>query len=279
MRSGFLSIACYNGFMTAFLCPVCRQKLKRVGGSAVCENGHVFDYSKEGYLNLLTAADKNSLDPGDNKDMVLARKSFLDADYYLPLAEAIDATLAEFFQGKGYTLLDAGVGTGYYLSHITNATKKIGVDISKHAVRYASRENKDAECAVASVYALPIESESVDAVTCVFSPYAFEEYYRILKKGGVLVVASPRENHLIELRRALYDNVREVDNKLQTDVFAKLQDKAVTFRFDINGADGIASLVKMTPYAYRAPKENIDKLCERESLSLTADFWVSVFEK
>lgn len=278
MGSGFLSIPCYNGFMTAFLCPVCGEKLNKAGGSAVCVNGHVFDYSKEGYLNLLTAGDKNSLDPGDNKDMVSARKTFLDGDYYLPLATEIDKTLNELLP-KGYTLLDAGVGTGYYLAHVTGAGKKIGVDVSKHAVKYAAKKNPDAECAVASVFSLPIANESVDAVACVFSPYAFSEYYRALKKGGKLIVASPRENHLIELRRALYSDVRAVDNRVETDLFARISDNAVTYRFDITNSEDIAALVKMTPYAYRAPKENIEKLCEMKSVSLTADFWVSVFEK
>lgn len=278
MQYGFLSIPCYNENMTAFLCPICKKGLERREGSAVCESGHVFDYSKENYLNLLTAGEKKSLDPGDNKDMVLARKSFLDGDYYLPLAQAIDETLGKFFD-DGYTLLDAGAGTGYYLSHITGAGKRIGVDISKHAVKYAAKRNAGADCAVASVYALPLANESVDAVTCVFSPYAYAEYKRVLKKGGKLIVASPRENHLVELRRALYDDVRKVDNEPTTDVLTKVYERALTYQFEITRAEDIAALVKMTPYAYRAPKQNIDEISRLDSIKLTADFWVSVFEK
>ncbi len=264
--------------MTAFVCPICRKELKKSDKSAVCENGHVFDYSKEKYLNLLTANEKNSLDPGDNKEMVAARKSFLEKNYYLPLAKEIDSVLSRECKG-GYTLLDAGVGTGFYLSNISGAAKRIGIDISKHAVKYAAKRNPDAECAVASVFNLPIKEESIDAITCVFSPYAFEEYARVLKKGGILVVASPSENHLIELRKALYDNVREVNNKLETELFAKLYDKQVTYSFEIVGADDIASLIKMTPYAYRAPIEKIEELSKRNKIKLTADFWVSVFRK
>ena len=274
----FLSIPCYNERMTAFLCPICRERLNRTSGSAVCTNGHVFDFAKEGYLNLLTAGEKNSLDPGDNKDMVLARKNFLDGDYYLPLAQEVDGTLTAYL-GGGYSLLDAGVGTGYYLSHVTGAGKKAGVDISKHAVRYAAKKNKDAECAVASVYSLPFADESFDAVTCVFSPYAYSEYKRVLKRGGKLIVVSPRENHLVELRKRLYTSVRAVDNKAESEELKKIEDKAFTFRFEIEKSEDVSALVKMTPYAYRAPKEKIEELSKLGSLSLTADFWISVFEK
>ena len=278
MYGVFLSRPCYNGRMVELLCPLCKQRLKDAGASAVCESGHVFDYAKERYLNLLTAGEKNSLDPGDNKEMVLARRDFLDKDHYLPLAKAIDSTLNTLFSA-GYTLLDAGVGTGYYLSHVTQAGEKAGVDVSKHAVRYAAKRNPSAKCAVASVYSLPFEDETFDAVICVFSPYAYFEYRRVLKADGKLIVVSPRENHLIELRRALYDDVRKVDNKPETEILAKLSDKAVTFRFEIESASDMASLVQMTPYAYRAPKEKIDELCTKSRTTLTADFWVSVFEK
>ncbi len=274
----FLSIPCYNERMTAFLCPVCREKLNRVGSSAVCERGHSFDYAKDGYVNLLTAGEKNSLDPGDNKDMVLSRKNFLDCDYYLPLAQAIDNTLTAYL-GGGYSLLDAGVGTGYYLSHVSGAGERAGVDISKHAVRFAAKKNKDANCAVASVFNLPFESESFDAVICVFSPYAYKEYARVLKKGGKLLVVSPRENHLYELRKALYDDVRGVNNLPETNLLEKVEDKTLTFNFEIAKNEDILSLVKMTPYAYRAPKEKIEELYSKTDLKLTADFWISVFEK
>ena len=264
--------------MTAFLCPICQNQLKKHGTSAVCECGHSFDYSKEGYLNLLQVGAKNSLDPGDNKDMVVARKQFLDGDYYLPLATAIDDTLKSLFQDE-FCLLDAGVGTGYYLSHITSVGQKVGIDISKHAVRYAAKANKTAECAVASVFDIPTANDKFDAAICVFSPYAYEEYRRVLKRGGKLIVVAPRENHLVELRRALYEDVREVDNKPSTDCLTKLFDKSVTYRFEISKQEDISALLKMTPYAYRAPKEKINEFCGKGSISLTADFWISVFEK
>lgn len=47
-----------------------------------------------------------------------------------------------------------------------------------------------------------------------FSPFAMDEYTRILKDGGILILAYPCENHLIELRHALYKNVREVATSL-----------------------------------------------------------------
>lgn len=132
--------------MKSFLCPVCKNPLCESEKSAVCKNGHVFDRAKEGYFYLLNPQDKNSKDPCDNKEMVSARRDFLDGDFYLPLANEIANEINERFPEK-ITLLDAGVGTGYYLNALARARgnandEYFGVDVSKHAVKIAAKRNK-----------------------------------------------------------------------------------------------------------------------------------------
>ena len=275
------------------LCPICKKPLSKEGNSAVCPAGHTFDFAKEGYLYLLPPDAKRSKDPGDNKDMVLARKSFLDGEYYAPLAEAVADIIKSSFAQSSITLIDAGVGTGYYLGKIISSRTRVrtcacaynikdvylGADISKHAVRYASKANKSAECCVASVYALPYENECADVITCLFSPYATEEYRRLLKKDGILIIASPCENHLIELRRALYDDVRAVETPLHTDGFEIISQTELTYSFTLPSNESVSALLKMTPYAYRAPKHKIAVVENATSLTLTADFKITVLKK
>jgi len=59
-------------------CPVCGGllQLNPSGKSYVCQNQHSFDLAKEGYLNLLPVQYKHSKEPGDSKQMMLARREF-----------------------------------------------------------------------------------------------------------------------------------------------------------------------------------------------------------
>ncbi len=47
-----------------------------------CAENHQFDCAKEGYVNLLPVQHKRSKDPGDNAEMMQARRQFLDAGHY-----------------------------------------------------------------------------------------------------------------------------------------------------------------------------------------------------
>ena len=61
-----------------YRCPLCQQGLILTDKVFRCENNHCFDQAKEGYVNLLPVQHKHSKDPGDNKEMVNARRAFLD---------------------------------------------------------------------------------------------------------------------------------------------------------------------------------------------------------
>jgi hypothetical protein len=78
-----------------------------------CINKHSFDLAREGYLNLHLVQHKKSKDPGDNPEMVKARRSFLHAEYYHPLRDAVVELLTPL---QVTSLLDIGCGEGYYTS-------------------------------------------------------------------------------------------------------------------------------------------------------------------
>ena len=267
--------------MTNFLCPVCKKTLAIKGRDAVCPNGHLFDCAKEGYFYLLPP---KSNAPGDNAEMVRARRDFLDCDFYAPLADAIASEINSRFANRPINLLDAGAGTGYYLSRIIEARRNesdvyAAVDISKNAVKICAKRAKQADVAVASVYDIPVKDEFADVVVCVFSPFAMDEYARVLKSGGILVLVYPCENHLIELRRALYDDVRKVETDLPSSTLSLLSKKEVTYSFNLESSKQISDLLTMTPYVYRAPKDKVECVKQKNDLSLTADFCLCTLEK
>ena len=54
-----------------FICPKCKEKLTQRGGSLYCLNNHCFDIAKEGYVNLMLANDKHSLNPEEiSRDII-----------------------------------------------------------------------------------------------------------------------------------------------------------------------------------------------------------------
>jgi 23S rRNA (guanine745-N1)-methyltransferase len=71
-----------------FICPVCSSPLETAAKTYRCVNNHTYDTAKEGYVNLILANQKHSREPGDSKEMMEARKSFLNKGYYKPLARS-----------------------------------------------------------------------------------------------------------------------------------------------------------------------------------------------
>ena len=268
--------------MKQIVCPVCGKQLTVADKSAFCEERHMYDRAREGYFYLLPPNAKRSASPGDNKAMVLSRKQFLLGGSYAPLAKRL-AQLVDARCEGAMTLLDAGVGTGYYLSQIADARERrdeyIGIDISKDAVKVAARAIPDAFIAAASVYSLPIADASADVILSVFSPFADGEFARVLKDGGTLFAVVPAEDHLIELRRALYDDVRPVQGELASDRLRETARERVTFRFELDGAELVSALLTMTPYVYRAPIERVEKVKCASHMTLTADFSIYTFTK
>ena len=256
-----------------FICPKCKQKLAQRGSSLYCLNNHCFDIAKEGYVNLMLANDKHSLNPGDNDDMVVARDLFLNKGYYSEMAQAVSSIVS-----KKEIILDAGCGTGYYTKQI-NAKEIYGIDISKKAVKIAAKKDSSISFAVSSVFNTPFKDNTFDAIVSIFSPLAFEEFARIIKEDGIVVCVYPGEMHLIELKKAIYGDETILNDKaVLSDIFTSIEKQNVKGRMLLN-KDDISNLVRMTPYFYTTPKEKLDNLDGVESLDVQYDFIIEVFKR
>lgn len=99
-------------------CPVCGLPLNRAEGSFACDNAHVFDVAREGYVNLLLAQHRHSRDPGYSKEMIGARRDFFDRGHYERLADEMAAIISGYLPPGPAVFLDAGCGEGYYLRRI-----------------------------------------------------------------------------------------------------------------------------------------------------------------
>ena len=93
-------------------------------------------------------------------------------------------------------------------------------------------------------------------------------------------MAIPEEDHLFELKEILYETpYKNLVKDTAIDGFSLVRDERVTFEMSLDSKEEIAALFKMTPYAYRTPKEAADRLYLLDSLKVTADFRVFAYRK
>ena len=262
-------------------CPVCSEGMyvSETGKSLYC-NGkkrHCFDFSSDGYVNLAMRPS------GDSKEAVNARKSFLSKDYYLPLAEKICEIVREYAP-KGI-LIDAGCGEGYYTNKLAkDASAVLGFDLSKFGVASASksarREGLDNTFyATASVFELPVVSESCDCVVNIFAPCAPEEYTRVLKDGGVLVVVGAGKSHLMGLKEVIYEHTYENGDRADLPKATPVEQINLGYEIEVEGKENIQNLFSMTPYYWRTSESDREKLTLTDTLKTYVEFELYIYKK
>ena len=267
-----------------FSCPVCGEKLNISENRCACKSGHSFDLARGGYFNLLLSNTASA--HGDNKEMVLARRDFLSRGYYSRLAERVSQLTCLYTPACG-ALLDAGAGEGYYTDFCERAlferdgTSDVSAfDISKEAVREIGKKNSRISRCVAGSYHMPIADGEFDTVINTFSPLALEETLRVLKRGGVFIMVIPGENHLFELKAAIYKTpYKNTVEDSALSGFELLSEESLTYSMSLDSPEAIRSLFMMTPYAYRTRPEDRKKVEALEKLDSTADFRIFVYRK
>ena len=107
-----------------------------------------------------------------------------------------------------------------------------------------------------------------------FAPFAGAEYCRILKPGGVLLHVSPDEEHLWELKQAVYERPYRNDAAVpQQEGLAVLAEEKVAYPLHLDSHGEIVDLFRMTPYAHKtspadaARLDALEKMCIRDRYS------------
>lgn len=262
--------------MTKILCPHCKEKLERVASSMKCPNGHTYDVSKHNYINFLSYGKLH----GDNKEMIVARKNFLDLGFYAPLKDAISNQIKKLGTINSY--LDAGCGEGFYTQGViphTSGNNVWAIDISKDAVIYANKRLKNINLAIASVYDMPFfEDSTFDLITSIFSPFAENEFKRVLKNGGYLISVIPGKYHLFDIKKIVYPKPYENEVKpFEISGFEFISETPVNYDITLS-TDQALTLWKMTPYYYRSPKQGIEALSNISEIKTQVSFHILIFK-
>ncbi len=270
----------------AYQCPLCQQPLSLNLRTYSCENNHQFDMAKEGYVNLMPAHHKRSKDPGDNKEMMQARRRFLDGGHYHPMRMKVAELCKHFLKNTNHQLLDIGCGEGYYTTYIADTLQEqsieartFGLDISKVAIRYAAKRYPNCDFTVASSHRLPFADDSLDGILRIYAPCKTQELNRCVKSGGVVITVTPAARHLYEFRQSIYQDVRlHEEQPEEIKNFTLAHTEKVNYMMTLSGEEAF-DLLQMTPFAWRASEEYKAELKASKSLQCEADFMIRVYQK
>ena len=271
-------------------CPIDGLPLVLDGARCRCAGGHSYDRAREGYWNLLVVQHKASRDPGDSREMVAARRRFLDAGHFAPVADAVFQAVRTVMASAGetpqrpFTIVDAGCGEGFTLDRLADLASKssdsgtlalAGIDISKWAVKAAARRKAPVTWLVANNSRPPFPPGSVDVVLCLFGFPVWEGFSRIQPVGAHVLMVDPGPDHLIELREVIYPLVRRTPppplDAAEAAGYHLVREQALQFPVALSGAGAIQDLVAMTPHAHRLSQPGREALSALHGLTVTVD--------
>lgn len=274
---------------TPWQCPLCGAPL--TGDTTLkCPKGHSFDRAKEGYWHLLPVQSMRTKAPGDSKEMVAARRSFLNAGYYAIFGQALAEICQQYgvpaASDKPLHLLDAGCGEGWYDRCIAHQFEQSGLplalagfDIAKPAVRLAAKALPTAQYAVASSFSQPVHTGWADLLLNCFSPFAQEEFTRVLRPGGRMIYVVPGAEHLYQMKAVLYEKpYKNPVQQVEYPGFTAIAQREVSGTITVPAAQ-LEALFAMTPYYWKTPRDGAARLAALPELTTEIAFRFLVFEK
>ncbi|MFA6174656.1 MAG: methyltransferase domain-containing protein [Kiritimatiellales bacterium] len=289
---------------STLICPSCESPLNWGEKECRCASGHSFDLAKEGYTNLLLSHQRRSSHPGDDDKMIQARRRFFDSGAFDLVTEQIKKSAIGNHQSA---ILDCGCGEGHFLGALSEnvrtpprsgsvgdvappsnpagraslserAGQFFGVDVSKEAVRCAAKRYKKAKWIVANgMRKLPFADHSLDVILSVLAPRNPEEFARILKPDGALILGVPGPNHLIELRSRLSANAGDFEEKADEAAakcaprFKETHRDMLSYQQPLNAAQ-LADLIQMTPIFWCSSPEAKAEVQQLDQLTVTVSF-------
>lgn len=273
-------------FPSILACPVCAESLTLEARQWRCANGHSFDQARSGYVNLHLAQHKRSKQPGDDRQMLQARRRFLEAGHYDFLSAGMLALLAPALKGgEARQMLDIGCGEGYFTAALMAGLAGYdmtawGMDVAKVAVEMAAKRYPGYHWLVASAARMPVLDHSVDLLVRINAPTYAEEYRRVLRTHGLLLSVVPGPDHLFELKQRLYQQPRRHGgDEAMVEGFERLAQERVQRQETLAGAGKIRDLLQMTPFFWHARPEQQAALVALEALPLTFDFVINLYKR
>lgn len=124
----------------------------------------------------------------------------------------------------------------------------------------------------AAAFSAPVRDGWADVLLNIFSPFAEQEFCRVLRSGGVLLYAVPTARHLYGMKEVLYDEPYEnAEQQTEYSGFTLIGERTVTDTITVEG-DQIRNLFAMTPYFWKTPHVGALRLAAKQSLTTEIGF-------
>ncbi|MDR2255775.1 MAG: SAM-dependent methyltransferase [Arthrobacter sp.] len=192
-------------------CPQCSEPARlerRPNGrpaALLCHEGHRYDAAKQGHINLLTGRPSKFLE--DTPAMIASREAWLETGAYAPLALALGELALRHTAATDPLVVDTGAGTGWYTRRVLDALTDAGrtphavdLDLSRAGAQRAARDPRVLSLVWDTWRPWPLTTGSASLLLDVFAPRNAAEFARVLRPGGVALVAVPLPGHLAQLR-------------------------------------------------------------------------------
>jgi len=254
-----LSIQQFQVNSRLFACPICKQEIEISNeGKMSCLSNHTFDVAKQGYVYMLNRPVQSMY----GKELFDSRHTVIQAGIY----DRLQAAIAREITVAQPVLLDTGCGEGSHLHRICEQLDRpvgVGIDISKEGIIAAAKYNPEELWCVGDLANSPFNEQSFDAILNILSPANYDEFKRLLKRGGKVIKVVPQENYLKELRKqAFADSEKESYTNAQTverfrASFANTEIKRITYTVPLEPYL-VQNLLEMTPMGWHIEdKESI----------------------
>lgn len=272
-------------------CPLDGLDLVLQAKTLKCPQGHSYDLARQGYVNLLAVQQKKSRAPGDSKEMIDARKRFLNAGFYTPIASYLAQLSAQYLpQNTSVACLDAGCGEGYYLTFFHGYLEQqkrrdvhlYGLDISKAAIIAATQRQQAITWVVGNSQHAPVTASSMDMIWSVFGFHHLQGFKHMLAEHGKLLMVEAGPQHLIELRKIIYPHIKSAEpgslDEYHEAGWRLVDSQKLTYQTAPLANEQLADLLLMTPHLFRASKAGKQAAAKLDNMVLTVDVTFQVFE-
>lgn len=186
-------------------CPICQANLNIDNYNFNCLNGHRFDHTDAGYINLLPKPTYSR-----TRELLLNARHHLIANGLFDRLERelLRILYAEYAVTDSLTILDAGTGEGTLFRNILLCMQwdqyrhqAIGLDNCRTALEMAASQYPSALWLLADLAEMPLKDSSVDVILNILAPCKYSEFYRVLRPGGLILKIIPGPSHLVELQK------------------------------------------------------------------------------
>lgn len=252
-------------YLPEMQCPKCGSPFLAEETRLRCEEGHCYDLSSRGYVNLAPQHDQNR----EKYDAALfeSRSRIFAGGFYAPLWDAVSAVLQAEYGTSPFTLADIGCGEGYYTRMATTAfpaCRAFGIDLSRDGIQRAAR-HREACWLVGDLKQLPLRNHSMDVLLDVLTPADYASFRRVLKPEGILLKAVPGNDYLREIRALVKDNLRnqDYDNSRVLEHLSRhgtiLEKTTIRQTFPLT-AEQSADFLRMTPMTFSLSAASLEGL-------------------